>query len=60
MIGVIPMAFVGFVALRLAAISIATQSDAIDPRTLAPSLFLLASAFSWLGWVLAWLLERLT
>ncbi len=49
LIGVTPLAFVGFVAIRLSTISIETQGETIDPRRLVSGIFLMASAFSWLG-----------
>ena len=45
----IPMAFVGFALIRLAAISVAVSKPVIDPRIAVPVLFIIASIFGWIG-----------
>ena len=46
----IPMSFVGFALLRLAAISLAKESTFIDARIAVPLMFIIASLFAWIGW----------
>ena len=47
----IPMTFVGFTIIRLAAVSFALEQSYWDPRGAVPFAFIFASMFAWIGWV---------
>lgn len=49
LVGVTPLAFVGFVAIRLSLMNFENQEEKLDPIRLVPGIFLMASLFSWLG-----------